>query len=282
MTGASGFIAKHLIPRLRSAGHDVFEIDRRDGDIAHEKTWAGLPRAEVVIHLAGKSFVPDSWVDPSSFFSCNMLGTAAALEYCKKNAARMIFLSSYMYGNPERLPIPENAPLIANNPYALSKKFAEELSRFYTARFAVDVSVLRLFNVYGPGQGDKFLIPSVIRQVCSGTRVHVRDLEPKRDYVHVTDVSQAIIRALSTRRGFHVYNIGSGVSYSVSEIIQTVQDVWGTDLLVSSDSARRLDEIMDTIADISEAKRWLGWEPQFGLLAGIRDIFEKQGVAHVR
>jgi nucleoside-diphosphate-sugar epimerase len=277
VTGASGFIAGHLIPFLREGGYEVVEVSRALGDVTDASMWAGLPAAGSVIHLAGKSFVPESWTDPRSFLNCNVLGTTAALEYCRKHSAHFVYLSSYMYGNPESLPIPESAPVRVNNPYALSKKLAEDVSRFYADGYGLDVSILRLFNVYGPGQGVKFLVPFVVQQAMTSDRIHVKDLEPKRDYVYVTDVVRAIFEALRARpRGYGLYNIGSGSSYSVAQLIDSVQDTWRTDLPVSSDAERRVDEIMDTVADISEAGRRLGWKPQFSLEAGLRDMHRRE------
>lgn len=276
VTGASGFIGRHLVPQLRGAGHVVVAADRAHGDVADESTWTAFPAAQTVIHLAGESFVPDSWTRPETFLRSNFLGTTVALGYCRKHQAHLISLSSYMYGDPERLPIPENAPLVAKNPYALSKKLAEDASRFYAEAFGVDVTLLRLFNVYGPGQGGKFLIPYILQQVKGGVSIRVKDLEPKRDYVYVLDVVQAILRAVAEKRRFGVFNIGSGVSYSVAEVIQAIQSVWQTALPVHCDAERRAEEIMDTVADISAAQRELGWRPRFTLHKGMHDLFDKE------
>src|SRR6186713_4597 len=95
VTGATGFIGSHLVPRLNAAGHEVFAANSQSGDVAAESTWSKFPAAEVVIHLAGKSFVPASWADPSGFIEGNLMGVVSALDYCKAKQARLIFLSSY-------------------------------------------------------------------------------------------------------------------------------------------------------------------------------------------
>ena len=272
VTGAKGFIAAHLIPQLRAEGHEVVEIHRERGDLSRMESWAELPRTDTVVHLAGRSFVPESWGDPAGYLAANVMGTAAALDYCRKTGAGLVYLSSYMYGNPDRLPIPESAPIRVNNPYALSKKLAEDVAGFYADRFQVNVSILRLFNVYGIGQGDRFLIPSVIRQVRSGQPIRVKDLGPRRDYVYVADVVRAIAKAVTVGRGLSICNIGFGTSHSVEEMIREVQEAWHTDLPVVDEGERRPDEIMDTVADIREARRLLGWEPAFGLREGLRDM----------
>lgn len=268
-TGASGFIGRHLVPKLRDAGHEVVEAGSDSGDIADESTWLKFSQVEVVIHLAGKSFVPDSWVDPAMFIRCNLLGTVAALEYCRKHDARLIFLSSYLYGNTDAISIPETAPLIANNPYGLSKKLAEEACRFYSDSFDTNITILRLFNVYGPGQPENFLIPSIIRQVNLREAIHIKNLEPRRDYVYVGDVVQAILKAIHCQGRFNIFNIGSGVGYSVEELIQIIQSVKRTNLPVYSDAEKRKDEVMNAVADITKAKLQLGWAPQWTLVQGV-------------
>ena len=271
VTGANGFIGRNLAPQLCNAGYKVFSVDIESGDVTEDSTWLKFPQAEVVIHLAGKTFVPDSWAEPAAFIKCNLLGTVAALNYCIKHHARLILLSSYMYGNPEVLPIPETAPLVANNPYALSKKLAEETCQFYSDCFVdINITILRPFNVYGPEQPENFLIPSIIHQVNTGQIIQVKDLEPKRDYVYVGDVVQAIIKAVHGPQRFNVFNIGSGTSYSVGELIKIIQSLKGTNLSVQSSSERRKDEIMDTVADITLARKQLGWMPQFTLHQGLQ------------
>ena len=247
------------------------------GDVADEKTWAAFPAVEVVLHLAGISFVPESWQSPERFFRCNVVGAVAALNYCKHRGARLVLLSSYLYGNPRSLPIAENAPLSANNPYALTKLMAEQAAAFYAANNGVRVAVLRLFNVYGPGQSDKFLIPLILEQVRGGAAIRVNDLLPRRDYVYVKDVVQAIQAAAEAGVSFGIFNVGSGRSHSVAEVIDTIQQVWDTRLPVSSAKIERDNEIMDTVADIGAAERELGWRPRYSLIDGLSDLRAAKG-----
>lgn len=272
VTGATGFIGKHIVPALASRGYEVLVYNSAAGDVAQAATWQGFADADVVIHLAGRSFVPASWADPSAFLHCNLMGTVEALNYCKARNARLIFLSSYLYGHPQALPIPETAPLDATNPYALSKKLAEEACSFYAKRFGVDITVLRPFNVYGPGQPSDFLIPSIIRQVQQGLPIRVKDLDPRRDYVYVSDLVSAILASIGTLSGYQVYNIGSGSSYSVQELIEVIQQINGSALPVISAQERRRDEIMDTIADIQAARNCLNWAPEVDLAQGLRQM----------
>lgn len=274
ITGGSGFIGKHLVPKLKEVGFEVFPVDSSWGDVSNPSTWVKFPKVDVVIHLAGKSFVPASWSDPSTFIKCNVLGTIEALNYCKANNASLIFMSSYLYGNPLHLPINEEDTVNALNPYALSKQLAEEACRFYCKSFSLDISIIRPFNVYGIGQPKDFLIPSLISQIKNSNIIKVKDLEPKRDYVYIDDLITAIISSVNTINGYKIFNIGSGESYSVAELIQTLQKIAGSNLSIESLNERRKDEIMNTVADISKAKSELNWQPKITLYQGLSTLIE--------
>ena len=275
VSGSTGFIGKHLVRSLIEAGHDVMGMSRLDGDIANLNTWYNLPPMDVVIHLASRTFVPDSWNDPLSFVETNLNGTICCLEYCRMHNSRLIYLSSYLYGNPDHLPISESANLHVNNPYGLSKKIAEESCTFYFNNVGVSTVILRPFNVYGPGQSADFLIPIIIDQVISRKSIEVKDLNPKRDYIYIDDLIRAIINAIELDNGLFIFNLGSGISYSVAEVIECIQRIEGTTLPVTSSGEKRPGEIMETKADISKAKHVMGWSPRWSLELGIAETISE-------
>lgn len=276
VTGADGFLGRHLVPALEAVGHEVVPLTRVHGDVADAGTWARLPAAERVVHLAARNFVPDSWRAPADFVQTNVLGATRALEYCRTHGAAIVHLSSYLYGMPTQLPIPESAPLVSWNPYALSKRLAEEASRFFAASLGVAVTVLRPFNVYGPGQREPFLVPRLVRQLREGGPIRVTDLRPRRDFVHVVDVVDGIVRAVGTAAaGFRAFNLGSGRSHSVADVIALLQRSAGTSFPVVVDGTPRQDEVLDTVADIGAARRELAWEPRVSLQDGLADLLRR-------
>ena len=275
VTGANGFIGQKLIENLKHSDYSVYGAGSSNGDISLPETWEQFPETSVLVHLAAKSFVPDSWKDPVAYLQNNCFGTSYALEYCKRYRAKLIFLSSYMYGDPLSLPISEDAPVYVNNPYALSKSLAEQVCRFYSENFRVQSYILRPFNVYGHGQAESFLIPTIISQVRAGNVIRVADLRPSRDYVYIKDLVNAITSTISYNGKCHIFNIGSGVSYSVEELIQMVQLILNTSLPVINADIRRPGEIMDTVANISAAKAELGWVPKFNLKDGLVDMLSQ-------
>lgn len=276
VTGGTGFVGSHLISKLLNEGHQVYSVSSKDGDIAETNTWRAFPDAHDVVHLVARSFVPDSWLSPLQYMHTNLQGTIQALEYCRIRSARMIFLSSYLYGEPASLPIPESAKLAANNPYAFSKMLAEQVCEFYQEKFGVNVVIFRPFNVYGPAQSASFLIPSIVAQARTRDRIEVLDLVPRRDYIYIEDLVNAICIAIRLRLSSGVFNIGTGVSHSVENLIETIQGILGTSLPVISTNIRRNGEIMDTVADISLVRKMLGWAPCYSLCDGLHDMLSDQ------
>jgi GDP-4-dehydro-6-deoxy-D-mannose reductase len=279
ITGASGFIGKALAFRLKAQGRDVVPVDSADGDIASRETLAKFAQQEIahVFHLAGKTFVPDSWDDPQAFCQTNVLGTVNVLEFCRKSRIPMTYVSAYVYGHPDSLPIGENSAIRPTNPYALTKRLAEEACEFYASAHDLPVTTIRPFNVYGIGQAENFLIPAIISQALeAGEKIVVKDLAPKRDYVYLEDLVTALLATLNKPGGYRVYNIGSGVSLSVQEVIDIIQEIADTQKKVVCDNAIRTNELMDVVADISKAGNELGWHPEFSFHAGIENIIRSE------
>jgi nucleoside-diphosphate-sugar epimerase len=166
ISGSNSFIGKHLIAKL--SGNKKFKLikmNRSFGDIKYANTWKKLPKANILIHLAAKTFVPDSWKNPKEFFDTNIIGTIMALEYCRLNKTKFIFLSSYLYGNAKYFPTDEKSKLEIKNPYSFTKKTAEDICKFYSKKYKLKVVILRPSNAYGPGQKLFFLIPDIIKKL---------------------------------------------------------------------------------------------------------------------
>ncbi|MGA8538523.1 MAG: GDP-mannose 4,6-dehydratase [Terriglobales bacterium] len=278
VTGATGFLGRHLVAALESQSYAVRKHSSADGDIAD----CALPMENVshVFHLAGESYVPESWQNPQAFYRTNVMGTVNVLEHCRRNQAALTLISSYVYGEPQRLPIAEDHPLAAANPYAHTKILAEHTARFYEQRFGIALTIVRPFNIYGPGQRASFLIPSIVRQVLdpSAAAVRVADLRPKRDYVYVADAVMLLLATL--RPGVHgIYNLGSGRSASVAEVAELANHAAGFRKPVVSANQPRPGEILEVIADTSHAAAELGWRPNTSLPEGIAAVIAAERTA---
>jgi nucleoside-diphosphate-sugar epimerase len=270
VTGADGFIGTHLVKALRAAGHAVFTHSTREGHIANCRlNFEGVGH---VFHLAARTFVPDSWSAPLGFYEVNLLGTVNVLEFCRASGASLTLTSSYVYGRPARLPISEDAPLQAFNPYSHSKILAEETCRYYQHQFGVPVTIIRPFNIYGPGQDRRFLIPTILAQAIDPhtAAIVVADLRPRRDYIFIGDLVHLLMTTAFRREG-GTFNAGSGSSWTVEEVIAIVNQLLPRPKPVHSEDQTRLEEVFNVIADISRARREFGWEPRVAFRDGLRD-----------
>ena len=273
VTGSTGFVGSHLTKRLKALCHDVIDIDIKKGiDITDRKQLESLEPFDILFHLAAKSYVPDSYKDPWSFFCVNIIGTLNALELCRSHKARMVFISSYLYGSPQYLPIGENHPTAAFNPYAQSKLISEQLCCSYNRDFHLPVVIVRPFNLYGPGQTKNFLIPTIVSQAKSG-KIILSDPAPKRDFLYIDDFIDLLMKLIDYRSNdCQVFNAGSSKSFSVREIAEIVCRLINRNIRVEFTGNKRPAEIADTVADISKAKEILNWQPKIPLEDGLKSL----------
>lgn len=273
ITGASGFVGVNLLNALINEGHHVETFSSKEGDISTAEL--KFESIDHIFHLAGKTFVPDSWNSPKEFYQTNVMGATNVLEFARTQGASVTLMSSYVYGEPQYLPIDENHPVGAYNPYCQTKILSEDIGGFYSKNFDVDCTVFRPFNIYGNRQNENFLIPTIIKQVLDPTTdsITLMSLNPKRDYVHVSDVVNALLSSIECK-GFSTYNIGSGESYSVKEIVDMVQSIAGSNKGISSNATERKNEVMDVVANISKLKNELSWQPKTSLQEGLRQIIQ--------
>lgn len=280
VTGANGFIGTELVSTLKKQGYNILEFNSSHGDVALQDFVEYYKNIEInhVFHLASQTYVPDSWVNPLKFYKTSVLGTGQILELCRNRKIPLTFVSAYLYGQPEVLPIKENSKIKPNNPYAHSKYLAEDMCKFYSEYYDVKVIIARPFNIYGKNQKEMFLIPHIINQALIKDTIKVKDLAPKRDYIYITDLISGLIKTLETKKQFCIYNFGSGSELSVGEIIEIVQEVVGTKKEVISEQEERTNEIMNVIADIELAKNDLAWIPKFSFKDGIKETINEMKI----
>lgn len=278
ITGGSGFIGKVLKTKLETENRKIVEINSEHGGVTNPDLLNALPQSiEYVFHLAGRTYVPESWTSPTGFFEVNTQGTQHVLEFCRRRHIGLTFISSYLYGPPQTLPIAETHPVCPNNPYAQSKYLAEELCAFYAREFEVDVKVIRPFNAYGMDQDERFLIPTIVEQALSPGPIKLKDLSPKRDYIHVADLVEALVCSFQAKTDrFSVYNVGSGESFSVQEVVAMVLDILGSSKDVVSENEVRKNELNNVVADISKARKELNWQPSYSLRSGLEQIIARK------
>jgi len=255
VTGTSGYIGRQLMGRLSGLNQDA-------------------KRAHVV-HLAARTDVVQSWSDPAGYYAANALTTINLLEKCREANCSFTYISSYSYGQPKYLPIDEEHELESVNPYGLSKVAADSIVRFYAKNYDLNANVLRLFNTYGPSQQGTLLIPEIVAQILDPqtTEIVVKDLTPKRDYIYITDVIEAIMRISMHGKG-EAFNLGYGQSHSVEEILVELIRLSGRSISYRSETVTRRNEIPDVVSNIDKLKKFTNWSPEVDLSTGLKTMFD--------
>jgi UDP-glucose 4-epimerase len=311
VTGGAGYIGSVVAAQLVAAGHDVTVLDdlstgHPDAVPAGAAFIKGTLRdcaAEVladgtqaVLHFAAKSLVGESVAEPAKYWSTNLGGTIALLESMREIGVRTIVFSSTaaVYGEPERVPITETDPTRPTNPYGASKLAVDTTLTEFARLYGFGAISLRYFNVAGAHRSpdgawfgerhhpETHLIPNVLASVATGGRVEVfGDDYPTpdgtciRDYIHVTDLGDAHLRALAAcRPGQHrVYNLGNGTGYSVRQVIDTCAEVTGTEIGVDV-IARRPGDPAVLVASAERIQAELGWRAERDLRDMAADAWE--------
>jgi len=286
VTGEDGFVGRYLVNALKELNSSTvslkdqsgMRLDIRDRDLIKGKI-TGLNDIDIIYHLAAKTSIISSYENPYATYETNLLGTLNILELCRLyDIDKIVYASSYVYGKPQYLPIDEKHMTDPSNPYSRSKLLGEELCKSYYEDFGIKCIIIRPFNIYGPGQRADFLIPKVISSLSSG-EVVVRDLEPKRDFIYITDMIDAYIRAGEYQGDFDIFNIGYGKSYSVKEIIEKIIRIYGSNIRVTCEGERLRNEIMDCYANTEKARVELGWRPHISIDEGLKMLLKYKNLS---
>jgi len=270
VTGENGFIGRNLTNLLKSRSFEIIEIgDINNINLCDWDSVRNIAKSEIIIHLASKTFVPESFNQALYYYNNNITSTLNILEKAKLDRSKVIFFSTYVYGIPQYLPIDENHIICALNPYTQSKLICEQLCVAYNRDFGVPITIFRPFNIYGPGQNPPFFIPTIINQL-NNEFIQLGDSRPRRDFVFVDDVIEAVYQSIIINDNtFKIYNLGSGVSISVKEIANLIINISQSKAKIKFSEQIRQGEILDTIADISKIKNELCWQPKITLDKGI-------------
>lgn len=281
ITGSSGFVGSKLVKRLGSENVRLIELDLKNGtDITNWQSVENIDGIDILIHLAARTSVPESFSEPKNVLHTNINGTLSMLELCRKCNARMIFASSSLvYGIPRYLPVDEMHPTDGTNPYATSKLVGEELCKEYYRSFGLRTIIVRPFNIYGAFQTAESLVATIIKQANAG-KIVLRDPFPRRDYIYIDDVVEAYIKMCEYNSSdFEIFNIGMGKSHSVEEVVRAVVEVVGNTIEVKFTHERRRDEIDEIRAEITKARQLMNWQPQTDLRMGIQKVLDSQLVS---
>jgi UDP-glucose 4-epimerase len=283
VTGGAGFIGSHVAIYLAERGYGVVAVDNMErAKAAEELRRRGipllvadvrsddLPQADAVVHAAAYIDVEESWEKPYDYMWNNAAATARVAKRCAATGAHLIYFSSAaVYGDPQYIPIDEGHPTRPLSPYGLSKLAGEEAAKMLTER----LTVLRLFNVYGPGQSGPYagVITKFMQRAKRGQPpVIYGDGQQTRDFIHVDDVARMVSIALE-REAYGIYNVGTGRATSIRELARLVMELAG----IGGEpiyAPPRPRDIKHSRADITKALG-LGWRPQIELAKGLEALW---------
>jgi UDP-glucose 4-epimerase len=326
VTGGAGYIGSHTMVELLNAGHDVVVVDNLSNskeeslrriksitgkdclfyraDLRDRDTLTDIFRKnsiDAVIHFAGLKAVGESTQKPLEYYSNNITGTLCLCDVMREhNVKKIVFSSSAtVYGDPHRVPITEDFPLSATNPYGRSKLFIEEILKdLHVSDNAWDVILLRYFNPVGAHESGKMgedpngipnnLVPYISQVAIGKLKVlsvfgndyPTNDGTGVRDYIHVVDLALGHVRAIDkikSKVGIRVYNLGTGRGYSVLEMIEAFRNASKRDIPYKI-TARRKGDIAECYADPALAFKELGWTARKGIDEMCRDTWKWQSL----
>jgi len=300
VTGAGGFVGSHLVEALVKSGAkvkafvhynsrndwgmledvdknilrevEVTASDLRDTDAVRK----AVKDQEVVFHLGALIGIPYSYVNPRDVVDTNVSGTLNVLTSARDFKVEKIIhtSTSEVYGTAQYVPMDENHPVNPQSPYAASKLAADLLALSFHRSYDLPVGVIRPFNVYGPRQSARAVIPSIIIQALLKRRVNLGSIFPTRDLTFVTDSASGFIAFAKCEKTVgEVVNLGSNREVSISELIEIVSTCLNKKIKVIKEKKRirpEKSEVERLFSDSSKAKALFGWNPKIDIEEGIR------------
>lgn len=309
ITGGAGYIGSHAVLKLREFGHFTVVYDNLSkgyrkfifsdkfvkGDIQNKKLLKNTLKKyniEAVMHFAAFIEAGESMKNPSKYFNNNSAGTLSLLDAMIETGVNNLIFSSTaaLYGHPDKIPIPENSPLVPVNPYGESKLIIEKILRWYSEIYDLKYISLRYFNATGADEKlrtgemhnpETHLIPLAIKAAFGeldalyiyGTDYKTADGTCVRDYIYVGDLVDAHLLALEyllKEKQSNIFNLGCEKGYTVREVINIVKEITGKDFRVI-ETERRAGDPEILIASSQKIKRVLGWKPK---LSDLREIIK--------
>jgi GDP-4-dehydro-6-deoxy-D-mannose reductase len=290
ITGAEGFVGRHLTEHLRDCGDTVVGVDRGDGpDLLDPRGLVELLEAEapdVVYHLAGWSDIGASWSHPLTAFEVNAVGTLNLLQACiTTSGPRVLAVSSAdVYGvvAPEELPITESFPFRPVTPYAASKVAADQLALQSWLGHGLETIRVRAFNHLGPGQRPDFVAPAIADRIARNERddlgeVPVGNLTPRRDITDVRDVVRAYRLLMELGEPGEAYNVCSGRDVSIAELARQLLAMADRpmELLVDPDLQRPVETPV-LLGDPTKINLATGWVPEIPIGTTLADVLAER------
>jgi len=307
ITGITGFVGKHLATHLLSQeSYEVVgtyrsqssletlgeikdhislkQIDLNNAEEVEELITSEKP--DFICHLAAQASPSKSFADPMATFTNNIAAEFSILEAVKKSDLRtriLIISTGDIYGivRPADIPIDEETPLRPATPYAVSKIAQDYLSLQYTLAYKIDTVRLRPYNHIGPGQKEGYVVSDFAKQIAEIEKekkepvLSVGNLDAGRDFTDVRDIVKAYELALGKGESGEVYNIGSGKSHKISDVLQTLLSFSTKKITVEVDQKKfRPIDVPEIVCDYEKFHKLTGWKPEIPFEKTLQDILD--------
>ena len=283
VTGSTGLIGRHLVPRLMADGHhvvgltshsaDILSSEYHTCDVVGEQAIDLASNGDVIVHLAGLADASTSVREPVQYNRVNALGTLHMLEAARRANGAFVLASTQRLFRPQAGPIDESTQPAPIDPYGYSKLIAEDWVRMYQELYGLRTVVLRFFSVYGPGQEvapgvASGVVTIFLRQALAHATLRV-DNRQRRDFTFASDVAEGIRLVIRQPGAWgKTYNIATGVSTSLLELALLIKEVTGSSSRVVGPGEQGEGE--NYVADVTRAHRELGYQASVRLADGIR------------
>jgi NAD dependent epimerase/dehydratase len=301
VTGAGGFIGSHLVEQLLEQGSLVRAFVRYNsrGDVGLLRLLSPQARAKLeiisgdlrddqaiqdavagcdyVFHLGALISIPYSYLHTHEVAETNFMGTLNILTASRRsNVTRLIHTStSEVYGTARFTPMDETHPLQGQSPYSASKIGADKLAESFYCAYGLPVVTVRPFNTYGPRQSARAVIPALITQALTCDVVSVGNTETSRDFTFVSDtVNGFLCAARAEQVEGKTFNLGTGSEVRIGALLEKILSITGSQAKIRVDEQRlrpRDSEVYRLLSDNGQARKALGWRPQVGLEAGLKE-----------
>ena len=319
ITGATGFLGSHLTELCVEKGFEVVAFDRYNpnynlgwlekskyrsdinfifGDIRdYDSVLKVVKGCKIVFHLAAVIGIPYSYISPQAYLKTNVEGAYNILESSKHLDIEQTIITSTseVYGSAKYVPIDEKHSLSAQSPYAASKISADQLALSYYNSFQLPIKIIRPFNIYGPRQSARAVIPSIIIQaINSKNEIKLGNVSPSRDFTYVSDTCNALIEILSVKSLFgNNINIGSNNEYTIEDIAKKIISKVSSKANIIKEEKRtrsKKSEVLRLVCDNSKILKHTKWKPKIDINQGLdftidwfkkfKDLF-KHDIYHV-
>ena len=277
-TGLNGWLGSHVRKALESTSFRIIDLDFATRSLHKRPEQQEIAKLDWIFHFGAKTSIEGSFEDPFNTYRNNLISTLIVTEIAKISQANLLYISSYIYGQPKYLPIDENHEVKPNNPYMSSKWIAEQTCTNICEQLNIPLTVFRVFNIYGSKLKKGRLVSDLLYNFISNEDLSVNDPVPVRDYLYIEDFISLIFCLLNSKESsVGIFNVGSGNNYNNLEVAQTIQSLIKPPLKIKILKKARRKDISDCIVDNRKAVNHFNWIPQYDLFKGLKHAIKIMG-----